>query len=43
LHCRVSVRVHSDEEEVDLLHPELVICHFQRVYDQVTEFVPSDG
>jgi hypothetical protein len=42
VHFRVLVRVYSDEEAVDFLHAELVICHFQRVDDQVTEFVPPD-
>jgi hypothetical protein len=43
VHNRVLVRVHRYEQAVDFLHAELVICHFQRVDDQVTEFVPSNG
>jgi hypothetical protein len=43
VHYGVLVRVHSDEEAVDFLHPELVISHFQRVDNEVTEFVPPDS
>ena len=41
VHFRVKVRVHREEKAIDFLHVKLVICHFQRVDDQITEFVPS--